>query len=343
MTAPLSSLLPCSSPLRSAALRPATLSSYDKHLSTFLRHTRLTLKQLLSSSPRRIDRALASFMDWSYSHGGSYDYASHTLNALIFYSPSLRLRLGESRLRLRGWSRIRTSTSHPPITWELTVLFAITLAKWQRVEQAVACLLSFHCFLRVGELTRLRYRDIIQPFDSRLGSAHTDMALRLAETKTGNDQWVSITSTDVSSVLVRYLAHYFGSGEHNPLVFPFSPSSLRVSLRQLCAEFGLSSIPFVPHSFRHGGATCAHLLGSTIEQIMYRGRWKSMESARRYIQTGRALYADQTIPNQLVHDGRILAQGIVCIFTTIIQADSSSPLTRRTQSDTTVKRARLRL
>ena len=334
-------LLPTSSPLRSAALQPATLSSYDKHLSTFLRHTRLTLKQLLSASPRRIDRALAAYMDWSYQHGGSYDYASHTLNALIFYSPSLRLRLGESRLRLRGWSRIRPSTSHPPITWELTVLFAVTLAKWRRIDQAVACLLSFHCFLRVGELTRLRYRDIIQPFDSRLGSAHTGMALRLAETKTGKNQGVAIESGDISSIIVCYITRYFGSGEHNPLVFPFSPSSLRLSLRQLCAEFGLASIPFVPHSFRHGGATCAHLLGATIEQIMYRGRWKSMESARRYIQTGRALYADQAVPSALVADGRLLAQGIVNIITTIIQSDSSSPLLRRPATPT--HRVRFRL
>lgn len=320
-----SSIFPSSSPLRSAALQPATLRSYHKHLISFLDYTRLSLQQLLSLTHRSIDRSLSDYIDLSYSRGGSYDYACHTLNSLVFHSPHLRHRLVESRLRLRGWNRIRVSTSHPPITFELTVLFSCTLAKQGLLDRSVAMLLAFHCYLRVGELTRLHYDDIIQPNDSRLGDAHVGMAIRLSETKTGKNQWVSITNSDIGSVLICFLHHRYGTGIGNPRIFPFSPSSFRHSLRQLCSAFHLSSIPYVPHSFRHGGASTDFMTGSTIEQIMYRGRWKSMESARRYIQTGRALLADHHIPSRLIHDGQILVKSIVPILSDYIHSAPSRP------------------
>ena len=75
----------------------------------------------------------------------------------------------------------------------------------------------------------------------------------------------------------------------------------------IASVHGLGGIPYVPHSFRHSGATYAHLRGATIEQIMYRGRWVSLESARRYIQTARALLIMLSIPDRLNTVGAALA------------------------------------
>jgi len=52
--------------------------------------------------------------------------------------------------------------------------------------EAVASLLAFHCFLRVGELTRLRICDVVMP--GRMGRAHSGMAVCLPLTKTGRNQ-----------------------------------------------------------------------------------------------------------------------------------------------------------
>ena len=93
--------------------------------------------------------------------------------------PILRLQLGESRLRLRGWKRLKQHHSHPPLTWELAATFAVTMAKWGHHAEAVATLLAFDCYLRIGELTRLTYADVLQPNDIRAGSDYTGMALRL--------------------------------------------------------------------------------------------------------------------------------------------------------------------
>lgn len=298
-----------SSILRDAALAPATLRAYNNNLVKFLRYTRLTLFQLLQLSAATIDRRLAAYIDHLYSTQGSYDYACQAMFGLIYRAPSLRLRLGEARLRLRGWKRLKTQRSHPPITWELTVLFATTMAKWGHHAHAVATLLAFDCYLRVGELTRIDYKDIVMPNDPRVGAAHRGMAVRLAKTKTGNNQWVSLQKPEVAQVLLHYL-RTFPFMEHER-VFPFTPASFRKLLHQVAASLGLGHIPYVPHSFRHGGATCDFLKGATIEQIMFRGRWVAMESARRYIQTARALLIIQRVPARLNACGAALAQQLL--------------------------------
>jgi integrase len=297
-----------SSTLRDAALSKATLRSYNNNLNKFLLYTRLSLPKLAMLHPTLIDQRLSQYIDDLFARKGSYDYASQTLFGLIYRCPRLRLSLGESRLRLRGWKRLKQHRSHPPITHELTMVFATTMAKWGRHAEAVATLLAFDCFLRVGELTRIRYHDVVMPHDPRMGSAHTGMVVRLARAKTGLNQSVSLDSAQVQRALHHYLlAHPFLDTDR---IFAFSPSSFRTLIKDVSTSLGLGEIPYVPHSFRHGGATYFHQRGATIEQIMYRGRWVALESARRYIQTARALLIMLSIPSGLNETGRVLAPHI---------------------------------
>lgn len=301
-----------SSTLRDAALSEATLRSYNNNVNKFLTFTRLSLPQLLALPSTIIDQRLSQYIDTLFARKGSYDYASQTLFGLIFRCPRLRLVLGESRLRLRGWKRLKTTQSHPPITWELTVVFATVMARWGRHAEAIATLLAFDCFLRVGEMTRLQFHDVVQPHDPRLGSAHTGMVIRLARAKTGLNQSVSLNNEHVQRALHQYLlAHPFMDRDR---IFPFAPSSFRTLIKRVAHSLGLGATPYVPHSFRHGGATYAHQHGATIEQIMYRGRWVALESARRYIQTARALLIRQDVPSHLNDAGLLLAPHIDAVL-----------------------------
>lgn len=297
-----------SSTLRDAALSKATLRSYNNNVNKFLTFTRLSLPELLALPSTIIDQRLSQYIDDLFAHKGSYDYAAQTLFGLIYRCPRLRLRLGESRLRLRGWKKLKQTRSHPPITWELTVLFATVMARWGRHAESVATLLAFDCFLRVGELTRLQFHDVVMPFDPRLGSAHTGMVIRLARAKTGLNQSVTLDNEQVQRALHHYLTQHMFMA--NQRIFAFSPSSFRALIKQVGTSLGLGAVPYVPHSFRHGGATYAHQRGATIEQIMYRGRWVALESARRYIQTARALLIIQDVPRDLNAAGLVLAPHI---------------------------------
>jgi integrase len=306
-----------SSRLRDAALAPSTHLSYTRNLDKFLTHTRLSLSELMLLSPTIIDQRMAEYIDDLFARRGSYEYACQAVFGLIYRHPPIKLHLGESRMRLRGWKRLKNGKSHPPITWELTCVFAATMAKWGRHAEAVATLVAFDCFLRVGEMTRIQYDDVAMPNDPRMGGAHAQMVLRLARTKTGLNQSVSIDNPVVRHALHGYLLAYpFVSRDR---IFPFSPSAFRRTIREVSTSLGLSCIPFVPHSFRHGGATHYFFRGMSIEDIMFRGRWVALESTRRYITTARALLLLNTIPSHLHDAGRALAPYMADVLITLIE------------------------
>lgn len=264
--------------------------------------------------PAAVDRLLAQYIEQLHSLGRPFDYASHTVNGVVFQRPELRLHLGESRLRLRGWLRTRRTESHPPLTWELAVVFAVTMSRSGHHAPAVALLLAFDCYLRVGELVRLQRADVVLPHDPRMGRSHTGMALRLAKTKTGLNQWVSIQDSAVADLLQSWMSRSATAARPTDTVFPFSAAHFRRLLRSTAVAVGVGHIPYVPHSLRHGGATADFLNGATIEQVMFRGRWQGMQSARRYIQTGRALLAAQSVPAHLNRLGILFDDQLVAIM-----------------------------
>lgn len=289
-----------SSKLRDAALAPSTHSSYQRNLNKFLTHTRLSLHELMLLTPAIIDQRMAEYIDELFAKRGSYEYACQAVFGLIYRHPPIKLYLGESRMRLRGWKRLKKNKSHPPITWELTCVFATIMSKWGRHAEAVATLVAFDCFLRVGELTRIQYDDVGMPNDPRMGGAHNQMVIRLGETKTGMNQSVSIENPVVQRTLHAYLLAYPFMGRAR--IFSFSPTSFRRTLREVADSLGLHKIPFVPHSFRHGGATHYFFRYKwSINDIMFRGRWAALESTHRYITTARALLLQNSIPQNL-HD-----------------------------------------
>lgn len=287
------------------AVAPSTQLAYTRSVRKFLAFAGVSLDSLLRCSSRRIDRLLTDYLHYLHRSRSPHCYAVHAVYGLIYHAPELKERLLLSRRSLRGWERTRVHRSHPPLTWELTVVIALSMARRGLHAEAVASLLAFDCYLRVGEYLRLQFSDVATLNDPRLGDAHTGMALRLARTKTGSNQWVTVREPAVVAAFTEYLQRR--AWLPTDRVFPFSLSHWRRVLRSCCASLGLGAIPFVPHSFRHGGATRDYMRGHTIEQIKLHGRWVSIESARRYIQQGPALLLLNEVPAELMQKARLLA------------------------------------
>jgi integrase len=196
---------------------------------------------------------------------------------------------------LAGWRARKPSTPWPPLTWDITVLIACSLARHGRLHAAVAILLGFHCYLRGSEIVELRRQDVSLPGDRRLGSVGMDPNsghLRLRQTKTGTEQAVQIFDSSV----LHLLAVICKSKKPSDRVFAFSSASLRNWFQAACRRLGLQQCGYVLHSLRHGGATRDFLRGVPIGDILSRGRWESNKTSRRYIQSGKALLLAVTIP-----------------------------------------------
>ena len=304
--------------LRGMSLAPASQKAYSKQLGSFLSHARLDTKSLLVLTASGVDRALAVYIQFCYDARSSFAYASQALNAVVHQRPELRHQLPLSRQCIRGWEKVRTSVPHAPLTWELTVLMACTMARSGYHGPAIALLLAFDCFLRVGELTRIRLSDVVMPNDSRMGRAHTTMAVVLRTAKTGKMQSVGIWSDDVAQLLALWVRSIpIGSNDSDPFIFRFSPDFLRRLMHRTAVALQLPG-HYTPHSLRHGGTTDDFLRNGSVERVQFRGRWKSLESVRRYVQTARAVLAAQQVPPQLSELGVTLSAALVPALTHLL-------------------------
>ncbi len=259
-------------------------------------------------SPSDFDDLLNDFIHHLYLTEAGKSRAVDTVYGILMLRPELKGHLPVSMLACRGWNKLCPVLSYPPLTWDLTVLIAlkISLRSW---SAAIGTLLAFECFLRIGELCGLKREDVADAKDARLGVEFRGMALRLRKTKTGTNQWVTVENEQVMHLLRSLVAN---TKPHHSL-FPVSTSTYRRLFKSACSDLKLSST-YVPHSLRHGGATRQHLLGRSMEDILLRGRWASTKSARRYIQSGRAVLLSMDVPPPLAILGPILSRNIITTF-----------------------------
>ena len=254
-----------------------------------------------------LDSRLTLYLHHLHSTGAGKQKGKNAVFGIIHFLPFCRGKLHYSLKSLRGWERSVPSVPHPPMSYTALVVIAVALAAEGRFDMAVGTLLSFDCLLRVSELTALTTADCTTPNDARLGTSleSTSVSLRLAKTKRGRNQFVSVSSPAVKSLFQRHLRLVPSASR----VFSFSPTSFRLHLKRVCQSLSLP--PYVPHSLRHGGATYSHLNGLPVEDIMLRGRWESVKSARHYIQSGRALLLTNDIPQSVTSLSRRLSTDLV--------------------------------
>ncbi len=288
-----------------AAYRPSTISAYKSSVHLFLTWCFNSNQKVFSVED--LDVALADYIHHIWRHGKGKQMAVTTYHGIILYIQQAKGLLYESILSIKGWQKLKPSNPYPPITWELCVLIATQMSRMRLFDYAVGTLLSFDCYLRISEMIGLVVSDVADAFDRRLGAVHTTMALRLAVTKTGNLKWVTVCDTHVIALMRMLIANRSSPSSR---LFQFSAAAYRNVLRAVCVSLGLGSIGFVPHSFRHGGATRDFLRGMSLENVLMRGRWESSKSARNYIQAGRALLLAVGVSDSIHQTAHVLARDV---------------------------------
>ena len=204
-----------------------------------------------------------------------------------------------SRKSVKGWLRLQPPKPYAPMPLHLALASAVLRALAGDFGTAVAILVGFDCWLRISELANLHVSDII---DQR---GHPDPAfcgvvLFLRETKTGARQAVRVADSNVATILVAWRDARAQVAGADAALFP-PASALRANLAAalaalLGADRGALGLDFVWHSLRHGGASRALMLGADVQDIMIRGRWRCLESTRRYLQAGRHLLMSIALP-----------------------------------------------
>lgn len=330
--------------LQASSLAPSTYSAYSSAVARFNIYCHSQTEHPHHNLPNRsaileLDECLGNYIAHVFSlyKGKNKQLAANTIFGIYALLPHSRGLLKGSEQLLKGWNRLTPSVSHPPLTWPVTVLIAVTLAKNRMIDAAIATLVAFDALLRVGELTNITIHDVSFPGDFRRGNTVTStkrvrfssslssalsssssssspsssvsssrVCIRLANTKTGRNQWTELYNEEVGLLLQQLIeSRHHSTKLVNDRVFHF-PSTrpanyYRRCLDITCRNLKLDHCHFTPHSLRHGGATHAHMhLNQSVEQVMLRGRWKSNDACRTYIQSGSAILLTQSLPSTLV-------------------------------------------
>jgi integrase len=311
-----------------SAFASSTVSLYSSAVSRYLAYCASTTHRGRHTSIPALDACVQEYICTLYHvHcGKNRQLAVNTVYGLYMRLPSIAEQLRGSESLLRGWKRLRPSISYPPITWPLTVLVARTLAASGYRDCAIAVLVSFDGLLRVGELCAVKVADVSVLGDRRRGDAGAlqpgnrasfgRLCIRLATTKTGSNQTAELYDHHVTQLLSRHIRNRHGE----ELVFAFPATDranyFRTALHTACSALRIDAIGFTPHSLRHGGATHAHShMGQSIEQVMHRGRWRSNDSCRTYIQSGTAALLTQQVPADVLRQAQdVMSDWFDCIW-----------------------------
>lgn len=304
-------------PLLAAAYAASTVKAYHRAAHDFLRW--LSAASLDPSTPDEYDDLLTQYIHSLYAAHQPRYKAVHAVYGIISMLPRLRLLLQTAKQALRGWGRLQPSESYPPLTWELTCAIAVRLLVNRHFPAAVATLLGFDCLLRVNEILSIRADDIADSKDARVSATTAEMTVRLRQTKTGRNQWVVVEDLDVL-FFVRVLKRNAPSTDSR--LFPYSDDTFRHLFHTACADLGLSS-SYVPHSLRHGGATRMLVNRRPISDIMTRGRWSEQKSARRYIQSGRALLLSMSAPDDIQRAGLFVSRRLLLSFAVLLRVSNT--------------------
>lgn len=265
--------------LLDATIQPRTLHLYTTATANFIRWYRIQPNAFDSIS--HVDNKLCDYITLLYFQSASMSLAHQTVFGLLHYMPELQLHLYRTRRALKGWKKKHITHSHPPMTWELVCLLVIQMSSVGWYEEALATLISYDGYFRTAsELLQLRVKDF--HYTNR---ENTNYICRLKHTKTGRNKLVTLTMPSLGAALVSFIR--VRNLCFNDLIFNCSPYRYRQRFRMACDMMGWQSVRFVPHSLRHGHASDDFIAGVPIETIMVRGRWKSIESTRNYIQSGR--------------------------------------------------------
>eukprot|EP00438_Fugacium_kawagutii_P026464 Skav202775 [mRNA] locus=scaffold326:328650:329366:- [translate_table: standard] len=201
------------------------------------------------------------------------------MSALRRFYPQLRYQLAVSRQFFSNWKSIHVTKQAVPLPGSVAIALAGVALAADQLSLAATMLLGFAAFLRTGELTQLA-ADNINVCEE---SGH--IVLALPSTKTSKKRLESVAIVD--SKLASLLSAALSLNAANSLAC-LTPNGFRTRLKLLLEHLKLADHNFTAYSFRRGGATHAFANGQHFDTLLVKGRWQSVQTARQYLDSGRA-------------------------------------------------------
>ena len=147
----------------------------------------------------------------------------------------------------------------------------------------MACMImiGFSTFLRTGEMFRLRKRHVVA------SPSQQSAVLFLEDTKTSQRKMVQWEKVIVEEkVALDCLFFLCRRASPNDLLVDIPVHKFRKLWSDVVAELHLGQFRYQPYSIRRGGATSSYRRGVGFDELMSRGRWSHLATARLYLDEG---------------------------------------------------------
>ncbi len=247
--------------------------SYDEVCQFLAMHRGFTVHDW-----NEFDQKMSSYVECLWEQGRSKSDASYALAAVQYFKPEAKGKIPYSWRLLKAWNKLELPLRAYPMTAQMALAFAQRMIQVGQARCGWLTLVGFSCFLRTGELLGLTRQSVVFNLGSQkavlylLGPKGSHHSLHSAEK-------VVVTET----VALQALKSLCQRKSKDELLSDVSPQQFRKVWHDCVAFFKLTELHVMPYAMRRGGATSAYKNGATFEELLLKGRWKNLSTARIYL------------------------------------------------------------
>ena len=264
--------------LRHQVISEQTERRYEVAYEKFLKFHRLE-KFFSLPTFEEFDDMVAEYVEFLWEDGQTKSQANYTVAAIQYYKPQAKQHLPWSWKLIKIWNQVEIPIRATPMDPDTLLAFAGLAFKWKEDVFAHLLIVGFSLFLRTGELLHLSRQDVslgpsggVVFIPSSKGSKRCFLPLERIE-----------VTEQIALRSLRALVAGMGSSS---AFWPRSRYAFMKLWDEIVQYFGLTGLHYKPYSLRRGGASTSYKNGSTLDQLVTKGRWQHVHTARLYLDTG---------------------------------------------------------
>ena len=258
-------------------VKPRTLAYYNKACAWFFTLLQVW-KASIGSDFWELDEVICDVTEFAWETGENRGLIGNLLSGLEHHCPFLRGNLKCAWRLWRVWGNSEIPCRAPPLTAEAVMGMAAYMWEWKFYGAAVLTCLAFHGFLRSMEFLSVQCKQFAFSADGT--RCHLTLPRTKGASRSGNTEGLSIDD----KLLVQLLSWLLKKAMPGDFVLGMTAANYRLVFRAAARAIGLPDT-FQPYSLRRGGATWHFRQFGSMSSTMERGRWKSMTTARTYVNT----------------------------------------------------------
>ena len=281
--------------LESRSVRPATLMDYQSRMQQMI--IWLGCDPCLMMNLTALDEITIEYLEDLYEAGKAIDAGIPAVAALKFFHPLLEkgaiASLPRTTRALKGWGLAAPQRQRLPIPLEGLGAIIRILVNKNLKELALRLFIQFSCYLRPGECSNLRCKQLIPPQPTaQAGLAFLHWAILLHPFEDGEAGKTNIFDAtvllDSDSWLDPLLRNLVGRKQPDESLWSSPHSFLNDQFLGAISDLGLTGMGWGLYNLRHGGATHDVLSRRrSMLEVKQRGRWAVDASLRRYVKQAR--------------------------------------------------------